>query len=311
MKKFKKQTLIVISGLTMLMSAGAALSSTTSAAATIDWNTFAITSYGLGLNAAPSYTLNGQNSNTSSSVSDWVNWNGNTSNNSRSFSASTDGTGAGSGSASASRSANINILGTGFLVLSANYAINAAINENNNGGSYYNYDYNSASASVNFNLSNNSSISSGTSSSQANISLGTPWWYGDSTLTSDQKQGTLAVGVMVNNGDMLNFSSAVSANAHEINSIIFDPIIPIVFNPILFSGGYSSATFAYYYTPGVLNNLYFATLTPGVLNNLDFATLGPISYNLTAVPVPAALWLFSSALIGLVGLGRPRKAVMG
>ena len=292
MKKFKKQTLIVISGLTMLMSAGAALSSTTSAAATIDWSTFAITGYGLGLNAAPSYTLNGQNSNTSSSVSDWVNWNGNTSNNSRSFSASTDGTGAGRGSASASRSANINILGTGFLVLSANYAINAAINENSN------YDYNSANASVSFNLSNNSSISSGISSSQANISLGSPWWYGNSTLTADQKQGTLAVGVMVNNGDVLNFSSAVSANADEINSIIFAPFIPIVFNPILFGGGYSSATFAYYYTPGVLNNL-------------DFATLGPISYNLTAVPVPAALWLFSSALIGLVGLGRPRKAVMG
>jgi len=301
MKKFKKQTLIVISGLTMLMSAGAALSSTTSAAATIDWSTFAITGYGLGLNAAPSYTLNGQNSNTSSSVSDWVNWNGNTSNNSRSFSASTDGTGAGSGSASASRSANINILGTGFLVLSANYAINAAINENSN------YDYNSANASVSFNLSNNSSsfnlsnnssISSGTSSSQANISLGPPSWYRNSTLTSDQKQGTIAAGVMVNNGDVLNFSSAVSANAQENNSIIFNPFIPIVFNPILFSGEYSSATFAYYYTPGVLNNL-------------DFSTLGPISYNLTAVPVPAALWLFSSALVGLVGLGRPRKAVMG
>jgi hypothetical protein len=311
MKKFKKQTLIVISGLTMLMSAGAALSSTTSAAATIDWSTFAITGYGLGLNAAPSYTLNGQNSNTSSSVSDWVNWNGNTSNNSRSFSASTDGTGAGSGYASASRSANINILGTGFLVLSANYDINAAINENNNGGSYYNYnyDYNSASASVNFNLSNNSSISSGTSSSQANISLGTPWWYGDSTLTSDQKQGTLAVGVMVNNGDMLNFSSAVSANAHEINSIIFDPVIfggvnTYESSSIITAGGsalyLSGSTITY--NPAVLDTFVLEIADP---------ILSPISYNLTAVPVPAALWLFSSALIGLVGLGRPRKAVMG
>ena len=296
MKKFKKQTLIVISGLTMLVSAGTALSSTTSAAATIDWSTFAITGYGLGLNAAPSYTLNGQNSNTSSSVSDWVNWSGNTSNNSRSFSASTEGTGAGSGSASASRNANINILGTGFLVLSANYAINAAINENNNGGSYYNYDYNSASASVNFNLSNNSSISSGTSSSQANISLGSPWWYGNSTLTADQKQGTLAVGVMVNNGDVLNFSSAVSANAHEINSIIF--------NPITFSGG-DSGLIMTAIDPGFYN--------PGVLYNYDFvATFDPpVLATLTAVPVPAALWLFSTALVGLVGLGRPKKAVIG
>jgi hypothetical protein len=99
---------------------------------------------------------------------------------------------------------------------------------------------------------------------------------------------------MVNNGDVLNFSSAVSANAHEINSIIFDPIT--------FSGGDSGLIMIDpgFYNPGVLYNYAFvATFDP------------PVLATLTAVPVPAALWLFSSALLGLVGLGRPRKAVMG
>ena len=225
----------MFSGLMMIMNAETALSSTTQASAIIDWSTFTITGYGLGSNAAPIYTLNGQSSNTSSSVSDWVNWNSDTSNNSNSFSVSTVGTGSGFGSANATRSANIDIVGNGFLVLSAYYKINAAISMPYN---------NTANASVNFVLSN--SISNFTLSSQDNINLGMPWLPGSSTLTSDQKQGTLTLTFMVNNGEVLNFSSAVSVNAHDF-----------------------------------------------------------------AVPVPAALWLFSSALVGLVGLGHPRKAVMG
>ncbi len=249
MKNLIKQALAVIGGLAMIMNSGVASSSTTYASATIDWSTFDISGYGLGLNAAPTYTLSGQSSNTSSSVTDWLNWSADTLNNASSFAAGIAGTGAGTGSASASRSANINISGTGFLVLSADYALNAAINGN---GCYeYCYDYNWASASASFNLSNNSLITSGNSSSQANISLGSPWWHGNPVTTSDQKQGTLSVGVMVNNGDVLNFSSAVSAAAHD-------------------NGG-----------------------------------------SIPAVPVPAAIWLFSSTLLGLIGFGRHRRAVMG
>ena len=243
MKKFKKQTLVVISGLTMLMSAGTALSSTTSAAATINWNTFAITGYGLGADVAPSYTLIGQSANTSSNVSDWVNWNSNTYNNSSSFSASTDGTGVGFGSADATRNATINVVGNGFLVLSANYYINAAISDPN---------YNLANASVDFVLHDyNNYTNSFTSSSQDSINLGT---FGNPATTSSYKYGTLSLSFKVYDGEVLNFSSSVSAHAQDYNSI------------------------------------------PATL---------------TAVPVPAALWLFSSALVGLVGLGRPRKAAMG
>jgi hypothetical protein len=294
MKNLKKQTLAVIGGLTMIMNAGAALSSTTNASAIIDWSTFAITGYGLGSNAAPTYTLSGQSSNTSSSESDWLNWSSDTLNNSHSFGASTTGTAGGSGSASASRSANLNISGTGFLVISADYAINAAINEN--GG--YSNNPNSANASVSFNLSNYSSLNtSGSSAAQANISLvNNQWWnYGNPNLTSDQKQGVLSVGVIVHDGDLLNFSSAVSATAYDngLGTVILPPVI---FPPVIFGGSGGSISLS----GGTISVLAH---TPLIFNTPHISAI-------SAVPVPAAMWLFSSALVGLIGLGRHRKAVM-
>lgn len=294
MQNLKKKALVVIGGLTMIMNAGAALSSTTNASAIIDWNTFAITGYGLGLNAAaPTYTLNGQSSNTSSSVSDWLNWDSETSNNSHSFGASTSGTAAGTGSASASRSTNLNVSGTGFLWITADYAINAAINENSD----YSYDYNNASASVSFSLSNYSSITSGSSTSQANISLGNPWWYGNSTLTSDQKQGTLSVGVIVNNGDVLNFSSAASAAAHD-NGL----------SPVIVGGNGGSISLGSGGSISSGGGVILTAVNPPVYTGPILSI--PASSTLTAVPVPAAMWLFSSALVGLIGLGRRRQTVM-
>ena len=242
MKKFKKQTLVVISGLTMLMSAGTALSST-SAVATIDWNSFTITGYGLGSNDAPSYTLSDGDKDASAKAS--RDWNSIAYNDYFSYSSRADisGTGPGWGSAIATRNKTIdNIVGNGFLVLSANYYIHTEISLPNN---------NTADASVNFVLSN--SINSFTTSSQDSISLG---MFGNSIPTSlyKNKSGILSLALMVTAGEVLNLSSTVFANAQDSNSI------------------------------------------PATLK---------------AVPVPAALWLFSSALVGLVGLGRPRKAAMG
>ena len=37
----------------------------------------------------------------------------------------------------------------------------------------------------------------------------------------------------------------------------------------------------------------------------------PIALNITAVPLPAAVWLFGSALVGLLGLGRRQSSVDG
>lgn len=274
MKNLKKRSLLAIGGLAMIVNAGAASSSTTQASAIIDWSTFAITGYALGPASAPTYALSGQASNTSSSISDWVSWSSNVSNTGSSFGASTDGTGAGNGSASAQRNANLAISGSGFLVISANYILNAAINGISDTCSYYCYDQNSANASASFNLTNNSSSGSHSSSSLAGINLGNSWNWGspNSDLTSDQKEGTLSVGVIVNDGDILNFSSAVSASAHEVaaNSA---------------NDGSSSITWG----------------SGNVMVNV------PANFELTAVPVPAAIWLFGSALLGFVGLGRQRR----
>ena len=49
------------------------------------------------------------------------------------------------------------------------------------------------------------------------------------------------------------------------------------------------------------------------VNNFDYNTWrldadGTLSYGVSAVPVPAAVWLFGSGLIGLVGVARRRKS---
>lgn len=50
---------------------------------------------------------------------------------------------------------------------------------------------------------------------------------------------------------------------------------------------------------------------PALQQTLDyeiFATVPYVSFTPTAVPVPAAVWLFGSGLIGLVGMARRKKA---
>jgi len=44
----------------------------------------------------------------------------------------------------------------------------------------------------------------------------------------------------------------------------------------------------------------------GFSNNIDFTSLTVVTY-VSTVPVPAAVWLFGSGLLGLIGVGRRRK----
>jgi hypothetical protein len=62
------------------------------------------------------------------------------------------------------------------------------------------------------------------------------------------------------------------------------------------------------------DNLGFGLMDPtlasselGVLTALDFAAFDVMGWDLAAVPVPAAVWLFGSGLMGLAALGRRRR----
>lgn len=50
-----------------------------------------------------------------------------------------------------------------------------------------------------------------------------------------------------------------------------------------------------------------ATASLGISGSLADENIGRIEYSFSVVPVPAAVWLFGTALVGLAGLARARK----
>ncbi len=279
MRTITKTSLAIIGGLALAANAGAAWSSPTQATALIDWSSLTIKTVGLG-DVAPTYTLSGLSGNSNSSTSDWLRWSSDTATAGNVFGAGVGGSGQGNGAAAAQRSANFTISGSGFLMLTANYSLSAEIN-GINCYDYYCYGANAANASVSFDLSNVSGNGSQNHQSHAtqSLSLGNYW---QSQLTSDSKQGVLSVGVIVNNGDVLNFSAAVAASAADTTSGQTE--LPGGGSVVLSSGSGSVTT----------------TLVNPRLN-----------FQLTAVPLPASAWLLASALAGLLGLGRKRQAAAG
>ncbi|WP_445372225.1 VPLPA-CTERM sorting domain-containing protein [Methylomonas sp. HW2-6] len=276
MRTITKTSLAIFGGLAMAMNAGAAWSSPTHATALIDWSSLTIKAVGLG-DVAPTYTLSGLGGNSNSNTSDWLRWSSDTSTSGNAFGAGVGGSSQGSGSASAQRSANFTISGSGFLMLSANYSLSAEIN-GNNCYDYYCYGTNAASASVSFDLTNVSGSQNHQSRAAQSLNLGNYWQPG---LTSDSKQGVLSVGVIVNNGDVLNFSAAVAASASD--TISGQTELPGAGSVLLNSGSGSATT--------------------------TLVTF-PVNFQLTAVPLPASVWLMGTALAGLLGLGRKRQALL-
>ncbi len=258
MNSLQKQSLAFIGGVSMMLNAGAALSSTTHASALIDWSTFSITGYALGTNQAPSFTLTGQSSITSSSVSDWLSWNSEVTNTAGSVGVNIAGTAPGVGSGSAQRNGSLAVSGSGFLVISANYALSAGISSVSC-AEYFCYEQNAANASASFDLVNTSGNGNHQSRVLPTINLG------NSSVSKDQKQGTLSVGVLVNDGDILNFSSSVSAFAREI-----------IGSSVTGNAGDFGST---------------------LVN-------APVSAGIAAVPLPGTAWLFGSTLLGLLGWRR-------
>jgi len=288
MKNLKRQSVVVIGGLLLAMNAGAAFSSTTHATALIDWSSLKIRTLG-DEGANPRYTLTGLNSSSSTNTSDWLNWSAVTSTSGRKFGASVSGDDVGNGSASAQRSANLTISGSGFLMMSAKYSLDAAIDGLSSNCSLWYCDANDASASVSFYLINTSS-SGHASHAQKSINL-SPW---GSSLTEDHKEGTLRVGVVVSDGDILSFSSVVSAYAREVLSTAGENSSNGSGDILLTSSGSTNVTGG-----SVVTRVNFP----------NSITLLPVSAAVTAAPLPGAVWMFGSALLGLIGFGRQRRAM--
>jgi hypothetical protein len=74
---------------------------------------------------------------------------------------------------------------------------------------------------------------------------------------------------------------------------------------------YESADAALFVTPSGFDLFSFSVL--GVIDGVNYDSYGFLEYSQTAantvVPVPAAVWLFGSALLGLVGFNRRKPAV--
>ncbi len=287
MKNFKK-SVVLAGGLLLAINAEAAFSSTTHATALIDWNSLQIRTIGVdGVN--PSYTIFGQSSSSNTNTSDWLNWSAATSTSGRKFGVSISGDEVGNGSASASRSASLSISGNGFLMMSAKYSLDAAIYGFNSSCTWWTCDSNAANVSVSFDLTNYTNGNNQQSHVQKRIDLGNSWV---SPLTADKKTGTLLVGVAVNDGDLLNFSSSVSAYAKEVLSNSVDNTGGGL---VLSSGG---------------GNISIGGSVVTLANFAHNITVLPVSAAVTAVPLPGAVWMFGSALLGLVSFGRQRRALL-
>lgn len=68
-----------------------------------------------------------------------------------------------------------------------------------------------------------------------------------------------------------------------------------------FGGIFSSGSY-----PFAAGHYYFGTLVPGV-NASEFSYEWQITVTNTLVPVPAAVWLFGTALVGLIGVSRQKR----
>ena len=237
----QKSVLSAVGGLALLFNTGAALSAS-SASAWIDWNTFTITALDLG-SGLPSYSLSDEYTNVSANEpSNWqydyaYDWTSSISASLAGANAKADGsqllasaqTSYGWSNAYAYRSATLQVNGSGLLLFRAVYVLNAAID--GHPGDY-------ADASVSFGADIDSQ--NGWESTSTYSSLYLDGWWGSADQASKSK--TLALALLVNDGDRINFHAQSSANVN-------------------------------------------------------------------AVPVPAAVWLLGTALVGLISVGRRRTAV--
>lgn len=95
----------------------------------------------------------------------------------------------------------------------------------------------------------------------------------------------------------------------QLDALINAPTSNEAFTPTVLINGVAVAADTAYILTGVSNGdvITIDSSYAGTENNLSSVIHGFIGTPITAVPVPAAAWLFGSALVGLAGVGRKRK----
>jgi len=137
----------------------------------------------------------------------------------------------------------------------------------------------------------------------------TNWYFDNDTSTTESFAGNDFYSVVLHElGHVLGIGTSSSWNNQIAGG--------------LFTGGDSNALFgadvalngAGHWADGVSYDGQQAAMTASILNGtrkefteLDFAALSDIGWEITPVPVPPAVFLFASGLLGLVGFSRRRK----
>jgi len=255
MKVKAKLAAVVIGSMAVFNVEAASSAPLANAAATFDWNTFAVTAYPIGPDLAPVLTWSNQSStvfaqtntdNQNSSADDWTTalakHVGNTATFSdakadtsvlHSYSEDSDLSSASQTSSSAYRLGDFSVAGNGFLVFSINYTLDSSLEPGNDYSNHYN-SY--ANASVYLQMQK---ITSNVNNQYFAVVDSVYLDQNNFTNSPVHSGGALNLALLVNNGESYHFTAGNSS-----------------------------------------------------------------SVNVSSIPLPSAVWLFMSALLGVLSLTR-------
>lgn len=113
-----------------------------------------------------------------------------------------------------------------------------------------------------------------------------------------------------NNNGQVNFWNFLDTGSSNTNTVSFSGVLQAGVYAIFVGGDVSGAAFDAYYQNAQDSEMgAIAGAAADAYNTAKASRAFDINFQVAAVPVPGAVWLFGSALVGLIGVGR-RKAVV-